>query len=133
MRTDLGGSETILLVEDADSVRKLVRRCLTEHGYSVIDAPSGLEALRLMSHYEGKVDMLVTDVVLPRLNGHELAIRLTRQRPELRVLYMSGFPDDALSVKDVLEQDLVLIQKPFSPALLLRKVREILDEVEAEG
>ncbi len=80
-----------------------------------------------MSHYEGKIDLLVTDVVLPRLNGHELAIRLKRQRPDLRVLYMSGFPDDALSVQDVLEQNLVLIQKPFSNRDLMDRLREMLD------
>jgi PAS domain S-box-containing protein len=127
IHVDLQGTETILLVEDSDSVRKLVRRFLEKHGYKVLDACSGIEALRLSRRHPKTIDLLITDVVLPKLDGPEIAIRLTRQRPELRVIFISGFSDDALSDHGALGTSTTLIQKPFTPSVLLKNVREVLD------
>jgi two-component system cell cycle sensor histidine kinase/response regulator CckA len=123
---ELRGGETILLVEDSETVRSLVKRYLEKHGYTVIEAPSGIDALRSARNHDGPIALLVTDVVLPKMDGHALARRLAQTRPETRVLYMSGFSDDALSRHGVQAGDIALLQKPFSPAALLREVRRIL-------
>jgi PAS domain S-box-containing protein len=124
----LRGGETILLVEDSETVRKLVKRYLEKHGYTVVDAPSGIDALRRAKRHQGDIDLLVTDVVLPKMDGHELAKRLAGLRPEIKTLYMSGFSDDALSRHGVIASNIALVQKPFAPNVLLHEVRRVLGD-----
>jgi len=121
------GSETVLVIEDADPVRKLVARYLQRHGYKVLDVTSGAEALRQCACHSGEIHLLITDVVLPKMDGPEIAQRVVELRPEIRVMYMSGFSDELLSQHRVLAQDIILLQKPFTPPALLRTVRETLD------
>ena len=121
------GSETILLVEDDHEVRALARETLEGNGYVVISAASPAEALRLASSHPGRIHLLVTDVVLPQLSGRGLAERLTPDHRDLRVLYMSGYTDDAMMRHGVLEEGTAFLQKPFTPSALLMKVRERLD------
>jgi PAS domain S-box-containing protein len=121
------GSETILLVEDEDVVRGLARQILEQAGYDVLDARGGEEAIRLCRERRGPIDLLLTDVVMPETSGKEVAERLTRLRPMTRVLYMSGYTDDAIVHHGVLDSDVEFIQKPFTPSALARKVREVLD------
>jgi signal transduction histidine kinase/CheY-like chemotaxis protein len=123
------GSETLLLVEDDDEVRALARETLESGGYVVLPAASGAEALRLVGDGAPPIDLLVTDVVLPQLlSGRALAERLTADRAVRRVLYMSGYTDDAILRHGVLEDGAAFLQKPFTPDALLRKVREVLDQ-----
>lgn len=122
-----GGWETILLVEDEEVVLRLVRSILQKEGYTVLEAKSGAEAIALSEQQAGAIHLLVTDVVMPRMSGRQLAQRLTDARPELRVLYMSGYTDDAIVHHGVLDPGLAFIQKPFTPEALASKVREILD------
>ncbi len=118
--------ETILLVEDEDAVRRLVRNMLTRHGYVVLDAPGGDQAIRLFERHPDRVDLLLTDVVMPGMSGRELAARLRAIRPELKVVYMSGYTGDVLGDRSALEPGTTLIPKPFSPRTLLRHLREVL-------
>jgi PAS domain S-box-containing protein len=122
-----GGGETILLVEDEEAVRTLTRQVLEAKGYTVIEARDGQDALGRAESHDGPIHLLLTDVVMPHLGGRELADRLTSARPELRVLYLSGYTDDAVVRHGVLEADVAFLQKPFTPAELARKVREVLD------
>ena len=103
---------------------------LEKHGYRVLDAESGVEALAIAADHVGRIDLLVTDVVLPKIDGHELAKRLQAARPETRVLYMSGFSDDALSRHGIDLRDISLIQKPFAQHELLAEVRRALGETQ---
>jgi PAS domain S-box-containing protein len=121
------GSETILLVEDEDVVRGLTREILEQAGYKVIEAAQGEKAVQLFSEAAREIDLLLTDVVMPGVSGKELANRVTRLRPDLKVLFMSGYTDEAIVHHGVLDSDVQFIQKPFSPASLARKVREVLD------
>jgi DNA-binding response OmpR family regulator len=121
------GSETILLVEDEDGVRALVRKFLERSGYQVIEASSGDQALGLAHKHGDKIDLLLTDVVLPRMSGSELARRLVDMYPQTRVLYMSGYTDDAIVHHGVLSAGAAFVQKPFTAEALGRKVREILE------
>jgi two-component system, cell cycle sensor histidine kinase and response regulator CckA len=120
------GYETVLLVEDEDAVRRLAQQSLERRGYRVLSAPSGIDAIRLVRSGE-RVDLVLTDVVMPGMPGSELVQRLARERPGLRALYMSGYTDDAIVRHGVLEEGVNLIQKPFAPDALARKVREALD------
>jgi PAS domain S-box-containing protein len=122
-----GGGETILLVEDEEAVRTLTRQVLESKGYTAIEARDGQDALHRAERYEGPIHLLLTDVVMPHLGGRELADRLKVSRPGLRVLYLSGYTDDAVVRHGVLEADVAFLQKPFTPAELARKVREVLD------
>jgi len=124
-----GGSETILLVEDEDLVRDLSIAILEEAGYKVISAADGDEGLRLCQQFEGRIDLMITDVVMPRMSGRELAEYLKVLRPETEVLYMSGYTDDAIVRHGILEDDMPFIQKPFLPDALALKVRELLEAV----
>ena len=124
-----GGSETILLVEDEDLVRDLSIAILEEAGYKVISATDGDEGLRLCQQFEGRIDLMITDVVMPRMSGRELAEYLKVLRPETEVLYMSGYTDDAIVRHGILEDDMPFIQKPFLPDALALKVRELLEAV----
>ena len=125
-RAPEGGAETVLLVEDLDSVRVLVRAILGRNGYHVLEAQSGEAALDLAAAYPGKIHLLVTDVVMPRLTGPDLAERLRALRPELKVLFMSGYTDGAMAHHGLLEPGMEFVQKPVAPNVLLAKVREIL-------
>ena len=120
------GAETVLVVEDQDQLRELVCRRLRQAGYPVLDAPDGSAALRIAAEHPGAVDLLVTDVVLPGMNGRELYNALAAKRPGLKVLFMSGYARDVLSENGVRTEGIDLIQKPFSLQALGAKVREVL-------
>jgi two-component system, cell cycle sensor histidine kinase and response regulator CckA len=124
--TSLVGSETVLLVEDEESVRALSRSVLTSYGYTVLEAGSGKEGLDVARRYPLPIDLLLTDVVMPEMGGLDLASRLEDIRPGVRVLYMSGYTDDAVFRHGLLEKGRMFLQKPFTPATLARKVREVL-------
>ncbi len=122
-----GGRETILLVEDESAVRALVRAVLQDGGYQVLEARDGREALQMVEQYPGPIHLLVSDVVMPELGGRELADRLAGLRPDLKILYLSGYTDDAVLRHGVREAEAVLLQKPFTPDALALTVREVLD------
>jgi two-component system cell cycle sensor histidine kinase/response regulator CckA len=121
------GSETILLVEDENVVRGLARKILEHAGYEVLEANRGEEAVRLSLERAGPIDLLLTDVVMPETSGREVADRLSEMLPGIRVLFMSGYTDEAIVHHGVLDADVEFIQKPFTPAALAKKVREVLD------
>ncbi len=121
------GSETILLVEDEEPILALVRECLKEKGYTVLEATGAEEAMSLLAHYSGPLDLLLTDVVLKGDSGRMLADQLLALRPGVKVLYMSGYTDDVIAYHGILEPGLAFLQKPFTPAALARKVREALE------
>jgi len=125
-----GGTETVLLVEDEDELRLLAREILTGHGYTVFEARQPSEALLVAERHTGPINLLVTDVVLPEISGRVLADRLRPLRPEMRVLYMSGYPDHAIVHQGRLDPGTPFIQKPFTPEALARSVRSVLDAVE---
>jgi signal transduction histidine kinase len=128
----LGGTETILLVEDEAPVRAVTRQLLERNGYSVLEASDGRSALALLGsdRESGHVDLLLTDVIMPGMSGRELANELKMRRPEIRVLFMSGYTDDAVVRHGMLEPGLAYLEKPFRPPVLLRKVREVLQAPE---
>ncbi len=121
------GSETILLVEDEEAVRSMVRGLLETHGYRVFAADQAREVLQFCQLESGAIHLLLTDVVMPRMSGRELAERVIALHPETRVLYMSGYTDDAIVQHGVLNPGVAFIQKPFTPDALMGKVREVLD------
>ncbi|MCL5883915.1 MAG: response regulator [Deltaproteobacteria bacterium] len=123
----LHGSETILLVEDEETLRKLASEILQANGYTVLAAENGEEALRRLHNSPGIPNLLVTDVVMPRMGGRELSDRIKAVYPGTRVLYMSGYTDNAIVHHGVLDPGVSYLQKPFSPKTLARKVREVLD------
>ena len=125
------GSETILVVEDEEQVRALVRAILERNGYAVISAGNGMEALSVSGRHEGKIHLLLTDVIMPGMNGAELARKITPSRPGMKILFMSGYTDDAILRHGVLNPGTEFIEKPFSPDSLARKVRRVLDAGEA--
>lgn len=123
------GSETILLVEDEDVVRNLAIRILRRGGYTVLAASQGAEAIQICRQYQGAIDLLVTDVVMPGgMNGRELAEQLLPQYPALKVLYMSGYTDDVIVRHGISDETLAFLEKPFSPDVLARKVHQMLTE-----
>jgi len=124
----LGGSETVLVVEDNVSILNLAQKALQKYGYKVLAAKSGEDALRIGKEYEGPIDLLLTDVVMPTISGKETAERLQPLYPQMKVIYMSGYTDDAIVHLGVLEPGLNFIEKPFSPDVLASKVREVLDK-----
>jgi two-component system cell cycle sensor histidine kinase/response regulator CckA len=124
--TPIHGTQRILVVEDEVDVRVLIREVLSQAGYEVIDAADGLHALTVAASVSGEIDLLLTDVIMPKLSGRELAKRFVKLRPETRVLYMSGYTDDKLGHHGLLDPDIELIQKPLTPDELLRRVRRLL-------
>jgi len=118
--------EIILLVEDDDVVRNLARRVLGDHGYSVVEARHGEEALAMSELHKGPIHLLLTDVVMPKMSGRQLAQNLERLRPDIPVLYMSGYTDDTVLRYGVQENEVALLQKPFTPDALVAKVREVI-------
>jgi PAS domain S-box-containing protein len=123
----VAGTETILLVEDDETVRTLAQRVLTEQGYRVLPARDGEEALALGQAHGGPLHLLVTDVVMPRMSGPELAQALTARLPNLHVLYVSGYMDDAIVRHGLIEASAAFLPKPYTPTLLLARVRQVLD------
>ena len=121
------GSETVLVVEDEEVIRKLGRKVLTANGYTVLVAANGRDAEQVAGQHDGAIHLLVTDVVMPGMNGREVAQRLAGTRAGIKVLYLSGYTDDAIVHHGVLEPGVAFLQKPFTPAVLGRKVREVLD------
>jgi CheY-like chemotaxis protein len=121
------GDETLLVVEDNESLREVIREVLEEQGYTILQASHGEEALALAREHGGPIHLLLTDVVMPRLGGAELARELASLRPAMRVLYMSGYTDGAISRHGVLREGSALLEKPFTNERLARAVREALD------
>jgi CheY-like chemotaxis protein len=121
------GAETVLLVEDEDKVRKLVKSMLVDRGYKVLEARNSDSAQDVARGYAGSIQMLVTDVIMPGVNGHELADRMKRMLPGLKVLYISGYGDAPTMTQKILEKKEAFLQKPFTADTLARKVRETLD------
>ena len=121
------GTEKILLVEDDDSVRDLAREILEMNGYEVVEAANGVEALEVFAANAGTVEMLVTDLVMPKMGGRDLAKKLTPDNPQLMVLYLSGYTDSVVLQQGMLDAGSYFLQKPFTPAELAHKVRAALD------
>ncbi len=121
------GTETVLVVEDEEGVRRLVREILESHGYTVLEADSGAKALEIGEQRQGPIDLLVTDVVMPQMSGRDLAEALMMLRPDMKVLFLSGYADRAVVEHGVIELGAGFLQKPFTPQTLAQKVREALD------
>ena len=121
------GTETLLLAEDDESIRALGARVLGSLGYNVLVARTGREALRIVAEYKGTIDLIATDVVMPEMNGSQLVEKVLEARPEIRVLFMSGYTDDEVMRRGVIDGQTAFLQKPFTPDMLARKVREVLD------
>lgn len=126
-----GGSETIFLVEDENSLRSVVRQTLEDNGYQVLEAADGSAAITLAGEFAAPIDLLLTDIILPNLSGRSVANRLRLSRPAMRVIYMSGYADDFIADHGILDPDIVLLEKPFSIARLLGNVRDTLDRAPA--
>jgi CheY-like chemotaxis protein len=121
------GTETILVAEDEEQLRTVVRRTLEQQGYAVLVARSGAEAIDLSRKHAGTIDLLLTDLVMSGLNGRELAEQLAPLRPSMKVLYMSGYTENVLADHDLDDPRIAFVAKPFTPEALLRKVRETID------
>ena len=126
-------SGTILLVEDEDGVRMLAKHSLERQGFRVLESRNGNDALLLCEQYQGPIDLLLTDVVMPNMSGRELSERLHQLRPMLNVLYMSGYMDDAIVQHGLLHAQVPFLQKPFTPETLIRKIREVLGNMRPNG
>jgi signal transduction histidine kinase/ActR/RegA family two-component response regulator len=121
------GTETVLLVEDEQIVRDMTREILQESGYRVLEAKHGQEALIVAEQHHGPIHLMLSDVVMPQMSGRELAAQLTPLRKDMKVLYMSGYTDDAIVHHGVLDEGMAFIEKPFTPNALARKVRDVLN------
>jgi CheY-like chemotaxis protein len=121
------GDETVLLVEDEPEVRSLVQRILKTQGYTVVTAANPDEALAVAREFKGTIQVMVTDIVMPGMSGLQLAERLMPTRPNMRVLFVSGYTHDAIGPQGILEPGTAFLQKPFTPNALARKVREVLE------
>jgi CheY-like chemotaxis protein len=122
----LCGNETVLLVEDEDIVRETTTRSLLRSGYRVLVAANGDEALRQVDQHQGTIHLLLTDVVMPGMNGRQLAQRLAALYPEIRTLYTSGYTENAIAHGGIIEEGLSFIGKPYTPQALGQKIREVL-------
>ncbi len=125
------GTETILVVDDEEALRTVIVDLLSQLGYQILSAAGGEEALQLARAYPNRIDLLLSDVIMDGLPGPELAEKLLQSRPELKVVYMSGFADSSLAPQGVLKQGTVLMQKRFPIRMLSAKLREILDQQRA--
>jgi two-component system, cell cycle sensor histidine kinase and response regulator CckA len=121
------GTETVLVAEDEESLAEMIHEILEEHGYTVLAGGPGVQALEVARRHAGPIHLLLTDVVMPGLSGRDLAARLVEAHPEARILYMSGYSDDAIAHRGILEIGVPFIEKPFGPSALTSKVREVLD------
>lgn len=121
------GTETVLVVEDEDIVRSLACRILAQHGYTVLEAGRPEQALQIGLEHDGPIHLLVTDVVMPGMGGRDMADRLMAVRPEMKVLYVSGYTNNTIAHHGILEPGVAFLQKPFTPATLLHRVRQVLD------
>ncbi|HWC74316.1 MAG TPA: ATP-binding protein, partial [Gemmatimonadales bacterium] len=130
---DSRGHETVLVTEDESQMRGLLRRCLASRGYHVLEARHGPEALEIAARHEGTIHLLLTDVVMPHMSGKELAERLQRLRPGLRVLFISGYSDEAIERHGVLAPATTFLQKPLQPDSLARAVRRVLDQATTDA
>ena len=122
-----GGDETILLVEDEEQVRELALEILTMNGYRVLVARHGAEALRMCEQHGDIIDLMLTDMIMPQMNGHELYRRASEVRPEMKVVFMSGYTDRDVVGVEAFGEELPYIQKPFSLDSLARQIRQVLD------
>ena len=121
------GTETILVVEDAEPLRALTKEFLTASGYTVLEAQNGEEAIQVARSYSGSIDLLLTDVVMPRMGGKPLVEQMAQTRPNTRVLYMSGYPNDGIVQAGILANGATLLEKPFTREILSKRVRQVLD------
>jgi CheY-like chemotaxis protein len=122
-----GGTETILVVEDDEMIRSLIRDILESTGYRVLVADDPDQGMKLIGEQQDEIHLLLTDLILPGMSGRELVDRVTKEKPEMRVLFMSGYSDEAVARHGILEPGLAFLQKPFSRDGLVRKVRDVLD------
>jgi PAS domain S-box-containing protein len=125
---DLRGEKSVLVVEDEESIRRLATEILGRYGYAVFSAGDGEEALRIATSHEGEIDLLLTDVIMPGMGGPELFERIRQLRPGIKVLYVSGYTNDAIVHQGVLDPGIAFLQKPYSPTSLVRKVKDVLEE-----
>jgi two-component system, cell cycle sensor histidine kinase and response regulator CckA len=123
----LWGDETVLLVEDEDGVRELTWKILTDHGHTVLEARHGRDALSLAADHHHPIHLLLSDVVMPEMGAGELTEQLRAQRPDMKVLLMSGYTNDEVVRRGITQQNTAFIQKPFTAEELMRKVRDVLD------
>jgi DNA-binding NtrC family response regulator len=127
----LTGTETILLVDDSSSLRKMIQEILSHKGYSVMTAQDGIQALELSRAYSGVIDLLITDIVMPQMGGAQLADQIIRERPDIPVVFLSGYAADKYPIPEHAPGRITTIQKPCSVDTLLTSVRRILDETKA--
>ena len=120
--------ETVLVVEDEEIVRDLVCDVLTEQGYNVLCASDGVEAISLAGKFDGRIHLLITDVIMPHMNGPELADKLSISRPETKILFVTGYSDNDIGDHGVLDPQIELLQKPFTPQTLSRKIRDVIED-----
>ena len=126
VESDLHGDETNLVVEDQGEVRRLLEVALTDYGYKVLSVPGGEDALSLLRTFDGVIHLLLADIVMPGMNGRQLANEVAPKRSGLRVLFMSGYPQNAITHEGILDEGVDYIQKPFTPNSLAKRVREVL-------
>jgi two-component system, cell cycle sensor histidine kinase and response regulator CckA len=128
--SETSGTETLLIVENESAIRHLLQVALRRNGYTVLAAESGREALQLVRNHAGPLHLMITDVMMPDMDGPELVRQLSTIRPDTRTLFMSGYMDDTLGERGILTTNANFIQKPFSPRAIAQRVREILDGVQ---